>query len=209
VRYLRQLKGLKRTNTLTDEELDQLILAQKEALGGRMYIRLITQHLRTFCRAWAGRTQVAQSLHRVDPGGRKPKPPIRRKKAQNPSSGNTSIQVTDAQSDSVGAIPGSVSNDSMLLNDEGAQAATTIPDTSVLPGQVEPASADPTYPQGQLRELVSNNPYEQITILSADNRALQTEVEFLRAELARLAGNVHPYVDMSQQSNWAQEDALA
>jgi hypothetical protein len=70
LRNIRQVKGLRRVTTLSDQQLDELILAQKDVLGGKMHIRLMTKHLRSFCRVWVTRERVQKSLQIVDPEGR-------------------------------------------------------------------------------------------------------------------------------------------
>ena len=42
-----------------------------------MQVRLMTKHLRRFCRVWTDRQRVMERLRVVDPDGRKPKPPGR------------------------------------------------------------------------------------------------------------------------------------
>jgi hypothetical protein len=60
---------LKKISTITDEELDELIIEKKSHIANLMGIRSLAHYLKTVPKIWVGRDLVQKSLHRVDPGG--------------------------------------------------------------------------------------------------------------------------------------------
>jgi hypothetical protein len=69
VRYIRSLLGLQRLQTITDEELDQLVIEKKQHFANLMGYRRLTHFLKSDSFTWVTHRRVATSLHRVDRSG--------------------------------------------------------------------------------------------------------------------------------------------
>lgn len=208
LKHIRHVKGLERVTTLSDKELDELILAQKEVLGGRMHIRLMTKHLRSFCRVWASRERVQKSLQTVDPAGRHHWPTGPRKRntrntaiaePQPTNANNEAIAAESPFSDteSVDSVESPDGNDDMSMTGmDGYQndgTETAFADTRSVTQQVARPSIEVTTNhqepihttrQEPIQRLPTELNYheQEISRLSVDNRSLRAEVASLADE---------------------------
>jgi hypothetical protein len=172
-----------KSTDMTDEQLDRLILAQRDLLNGKLEIRPLAKHLRTFCRVWCSRGRIMERLRVVDPEGRKPKPPGRWHKRHAEEARRRAAAAADSQSSP---------------QDEMENFPTTGPVQPVLsvnsfttPVNHQPSTSAP-HPAS-----CSNDSYTQrIERLEAENEYLRShlasENALLRAEIARLSQNAVP-----------------
>jgi hypothetical protein len=229
------VKGLKRVTRLNDQQLDELILAQKGVLNGKMHINLMTKHLRSFCRVWAPRNRVAKSLKNVDPGRNTritnfAKKSTRGETMREASASNSEATAAgspfwEGESESVGSVD---DDNHMPISEESEQQDDGI-DFSSQPRYVhrQPTSASisPALPipasgtqPAPVQSLSTDSVHQddQVARLSTDNRSLRTankrltdENNYLLAEIARLRGNVHPFLHMSTQPNWIANGSMS
>jgi hypothetical protein len=189
--HIRNQKGLKRSTNMTDEQLDKLILAQKETLNGKLEVRPMVKHLRTFCRVWCNRDRVMKRLRVVDPEGRKSKPPDRATRRLDESSD----QGTEADAD----VSESAREDTVLQEPAmiGEEQPNFLPTFDSSPNQHPPIGV---FYSSIQHDDNHNSHHQQIDRLSADNEYLRMqaarvmdEIAILRAEIARLtqAANSH------------------
>lgn len=214
VRYVRNMEGLKRTTKLTDEELNEIILAQKNNFGVQG-IRKTTQHLKDVCQIWASRGRVQKTLHRLDPSyGRKPYQ-LWKKKGAPPSTGNGVREQSlgrnaNISSEDMSYNEMSVYNDTedglSEFADEQSVEREPIADrlaqinqmssNSELRKEVERLFTENENLKAMTQALLEENTYlqQENAKLVEDNRSLRGEVEglttnnqFLRAENEKLS----------------------
>lgn len=202
VRYVRNMEGLKRTTKLTDEELNEIILAQKNNFGVQG-IRKTAQHLKDVCQIWASRGRVQKTLHRLDPSyGRKPYQTWK-KRGVAPSSGSVSREqslgrITDISSDDMNDVEMSVCDnieeslpefgdeqlgDGDLTTDRHAQVEG-MPSDSDLRNEVEKLSTENKNLKEMTQALLEENGY-----LQQENAKLVEDIRSLRGEMEGLSTN--------------------
>jgi regulator of replication initiation timing len=197
------MEGLKRTTKLTDEELNEIILTQKNSFGVQG-IRKTAQHLKDVCQVWASRGRVQKTLHRLDPSyGRKPYP-LWKKRGTAASTGGSPITVQSfARNDLLspqnsndlamsvsnseeGSPPDSRdggSDERELLTNRGSQLLDEehSPENRFRGGDIERLFAENKRLQEEAQALLEDNRYlqQENAKLVEDNRSLRGEVEGL------------------------------
>jgi regulator of replication initiation timing len=198
------MEGLKRTTKLTDEELNEIVLTQKNSFGVQG-IRKTAQHLKDVCQIWASRGRVQKTLHRLDPSyGRKPYP-LWKKRGTAASTGGSSrtvqsfarndilspqnsndLDVSGSNSEE-GSPPGSRhggSDERELLTNQGSQLLVEehFPENRFRGGgDIERLFTENKRLQEQAQALLEDNRYlqQENAKLVEDNRSLRGEVEGL------------------------------
>jgi regulator of replication initiation timing len=203
VRYVRNMEGLKRTTKLTDEELNEIVLTQKNSFGVQG-IRKTAQHLKDVCQVWASRGRVQKTLHRLDPSyGRKPYP-LWKKRGTAASTGGSSITMQSIARNGIlspqnsndldvfgsnseeGSPPGSRdggSDERELPLNRGSQLLVEehFPENRFCGVDIERLFTENKRLQEQAQALLEDNRYlqQENAKLVEDNRSLRGEVEGL------------------------------
>jgi regulator of replication initiation timing len=204
VRYVRNMEGLKRTTKLTDEELNEIILTQKNSFGVQG-IRKTAQHLKDVCQVWASRGRVQKTLHRLDPSyGRKPYPLWKKRGTAASPAGSTITIQSFAQNDNLSPQTsndvemyisngverspaesggGGYSDQRGLLTNDGPHlpGEEHFPENRFRGGDIERLFAENKRLQEEAQTLLDENGYlqQENAKLVEDNRSLRGEVEGL------------------------------
>jgi regulator of replication initiation timing len=198
------MEGLKRTTKLTDEELNEIILTQKNSFGVQG-IRKTAQHLKDVCQVWASRGRVQKTLHRLDPSyGRKPYP-LWKKRGNAASTVGTTITIqsfarnhnispqnsNDVEMSVSNGAEGSpaesgrsgYSDERELLTNGGELPPIEehFPENRFRDGDIERLFAENERLQEEARTVLEENRYlqQENAKLVEDNRSLRGEVEGL------------------------------